>query len=104
MDVAEDDNAIVVKAEVPGCKADDIEISVHGNTLTVSGQKKQETEQKEKGYYHVERTYGNFRREFNLPADVDTTKIDAVCKDGVLSISLPKAEQAKAVKVKVKEK
>ena len=102
IDIAEGNDAIVVKAEVAGCKADDIDISVHGNTLTISGEKKLSEEKKEKGYYHVESTYGNFRRELTLPTDVDPAKIDAVCKDGVLSITLPKAERAKTVKVKVK--
>ena len=102
IDIAEGNDAIVVKAEVAGCKADDIDISVHGNTLTISGEKKLSEEKKEKGYYHVESTYGNFRRELTLPTDVDPAKIDAVCKDGVLSITLPKAEMAKTVKVKVK--
>ena len=102
IDIAEQDDAVLVKAEVPGCKADDIDISVHGNTLTISGEKKLSEEKKEKGYYHVESTYGNFRRELTLPTDVDPAKIDAVCKDGVLSITLPKAERAKTVKVKVK--
>jgi HSP20 family protein len=103
IDIAEDQDAIVVRAEVPGCKADDIDISVHGSTLTISGEKKHEEEQKEKGYYHLERSYGNFRRDLSLPNDVDATKIDATCKDGVLTITLPKAEKAKAVKVKIKE-
>lgn len=103
IDVAEEENEIVVRAEVPGCKAEDIDISVYGNTLTISGEKKHEEEKKEKGYYHVESTYGSFRREIALPTDVDQSKIDAVCKDGVLSITLPKAATAKAVKVKVKE-
>ena len=102
IDVAEDENAIVVKAEVPGCKADDIDISVHGNTLTITGEKKQEQEKKEKGYYHMERSYGSFRRDLSLPNDVDPAKVDATCKDGVLTISLQKAEKAKAIKVKVK--
>jgi len=103
LDVAENDNAFLIKAEVPGCKADDIDISVHGSTLSISGEKKKEEEKKEKGYYHLERSYGNFRREISLPTDVDAAKIDAACKDGVLTITLPKAERAKAVKVKVKE-
>ena len=103
IDVAENEDSIVIKAELPGCKADDIDISVHGNTLTISGEKKQEEEKKEKGYYHLERSYGSFRRDLNLPADVDTTKVDAACRDGVLTITLPKAEKAKAIKVKVKE-
>ena len=102
IDTAEEEDAIVVKAEVPGCKAGDINISVYGNTLTISGEKKLSEEKKEKGFYHMESTYGSFRRELTLPTDVDPAKIDAVCKDGVLSITLPKAERAKAVKVKVK--
>jgi HSP20 family protein len=102
VDVSEDEDAILVKAEVPGCKADDIKISVHGSTLTISGEKKAEQEKKEKGYYHLERTCGSFRRDLTLPTDVDTTKVEAACKEGVLTITLPKAERAKAVRVKVK--
>ena len=77
LDVAENENSYVVKAEVPGCKADDIDIAVHGNVLTISGEKKEEQEKKEKGYYHVERSYGSFRRDVNLGSDVDTEKIEA---------------------------
>ena len=103
VDIAETENEFVVKAEVPGCKADDIDISVHGNTLTISGEKKAEEEKKEKGYYHVERSYGSFRRELTLSSDVEPDKIEAVCKDGILTLTLPKSEKAKAIKVKVKE-
>ncbi|MEJ2649915.1 MAG: Hsp20/alpha crystallin family protein, partial [Sedimentisphaerales bacterium] len=76
--------------------------SVYGNTLTISGEKKLKDEKKEKGYYHVESSYGSFRRELTLPTDVESDKVDATYKDGVLSITLPKAAKAKAVKVKVK--
>ena len=102
IDVAEEENAIVVRAEVPGCKAEDIDISVFNNKLTITGEKKLAEEKKEKGYYHIESGHGTFKRELTLPTDVDPKKIDAVCKDGVLSITLPKAEKSKAVKVKVK--
>jgi len=102
IDVAEEEDAIIVRAEVPGCKADDIDISVHGNVLTISGEKKLSEEKKEKGYYHVESTYGSFRREVTLPTDVNQSKVDASYKDGVLSITLPKAEKAKTIKVKIK--
>ena len=71
--------------------------------LTITGEKKLEEERKEKGYYHMERSYGSFRRDLSLAGDVDPDKIEAVCKDGVLTITLPKTEKAKAVKVKVKE-
>jgi HSP20 family protein len=102
IDVAEKDDEILVRAEVPGCKPDDIDISVQGNTLTISGEKKEETKKEEKGYYYVESSYGSFRRDVTLPVDVEYGKVEAECKDGVLSIKLPKAENAKALKVKVK--
>ena len=102
IDIAEGEDAVVVRAEVPGCKPEDIDISVYGNKLTISGEKKQEQEKKEKGYYHRESAYGSFRRELSLPTDIDQSKIEATCKEGVLSVKLPKAEKSKAVKVKVK--
>ena len=72
IDVSENENEFLVTAEVPGCKAEDIDISVHGSSLTISGQKKKEFEQKEKGYCHIERSYGSFRRDLNLPDDIKT--------------------------------
>ncbi len=102
IDVAETDDAILVRAEVPGCKPEDIDISVYGNTMTLSGEKKESRESGGDGCYHTESTYGSFRREIPLPAEVDQDKIEAVVKDGVLSVTLPKAEKSKAVKVKVK--
>jgi HSP20 family protein len=103
LDIAENENEFTVKAEVPGCKAEDIDISVHGNMLTISGEKKQEKEEKGKGYHHVERSYGSFRRDLNLSSEIDSDKVEATCKDGILSIKLPKTEKTKAVKVKVKQ-
>ena len=103
IDIVENENNFVIKAEVPGCKADDINISVNGNILTISGEKKAEEEKKEKGYYHMERSYGSFRRDLTLSANLDSNKIEASCKDGVLAITLPKSEKTKAIKVKVKE-
>lgn len=102
IDIADHEDAVVVKAEVPGCKAEDIDISVRGDVLTITGEKKQTEERKEKGYYHTERSYGSFRRDLHLPDDVDPSNVEAECKDGVLTITLPKAEKAKAIKVKVK--
>jgi HSP20 family protein len=103
LDIAENDTEFTVKAEVPGCKAEDIDISVHGNTLTISGEKKQEKEEKGKGYHHAERSYGSFRRDLNLSSEIDSDKVEATCKNGILSIKLPKTEKTKAVKVKVKQ-
>jgi HSP20 family protein len=102
IDVAEKEDVILVRAEVPGMKPEEIDISVYGNTLTISGEKKEAKEDQNDGFYHVESTYGSFRREVALPMEVDEKKIEAVYKDGVLSVTLPKAEKSKAVKVQVK--
>ncbi len=102
LDITETDDAILVRAEVPGCKADDVDISVKGNILTISGEKKEEKEEKSKGYYHAERSYGSFRRDISLPTEVDPAKVEANCKDGILTVRMPKEERVKAVKVKVK--
>jgi len=103
IDIAEKEDKFLVKAEVPGCKAGDIDISVHGNMLIISGEKKEEEERKGKSCYHIERSCGSFRREFRLASEVDPGGIEAVCKDGVLSITLPKTEKAKPIKVRIKE-
>jgi len=102
VDVQDKENEVIVRAEVAGCKPEDIDISVHGNTLTISGEKKQEEKKEEKGYYRSERYYGSFRRDLMLPSDVEPQNIDATCKEGILTVKLPKAEKAKPVKIKVK--
>ena len=102
VDITEREDAIVVRAEIPGCKPSDMNISIHGSTLTLSGEKKDFREEKEKGFYHAESMYGRFEREVELPAEVNENNVEAVYKDGVLSITLPKAEQSKAVKIQVK--
>lgn len=103
LDISDVDNQFVVNAEVPGCKPEDIDISVTGNLLSITGEKKEEHEEEQKGRYHTERTYGSFRRDLTLPADVDPDKIEAKCKNGVLSLKMPKAEESKSKKVKVTE-
>jgi len=102
MDIAERDDAIVVKAELPGMKADDLNISVQGNALTISGEKKDETEDKKEHYYHVERRYGSFQRAVMLPTEVDVDRIEAQHRDGVLTITLPKSETARPRQIKIK--
>ena len=93
---------VTVKAELPGMRPDDINVSVQGNTLSITGEKKEETEERKEGYYHSERRFGSFRRDLILPADVDSEKVDAAYKEGVLTITMPKTEAAKAKAVKVK--
>jgi len=103
LDVSEKDDAIVVRAEMPGMKTEDIEVSVHGNTLTISGEKKEQFEDKGETYYRSERRYGSFRRDIPLSAAVDTDKIEATCRDGVLTVTLPKSEKAKPKRIEVKK-
>jgi HSP20 family protein len=102
IDIADQEHEYLVKVEVPGCRIEDIDLSVSGNVLTIRGEKKQEQEVKEAGYYHVERSFGSFRRDLNLAGDVDIAKIDAECKNGVLTVTLPKTEKAKTAKIKVR--
>ena len=102
LDIAEREDAVVVKAELPGLSADDIDISVEGNTLSISGEKKAKAENQGENYYHVERRYGRFRRDLVLPATVDSGHIAAEHRDGVLTITLPKSEKAKPRKIEVK--
>lgn len=102
MDIVEKDKEVAIKAELPGCKPDDIDISVNGNILTISGEKKEEKEDKDKGYYYAECSYGTFKRDINLPSDVDADKVDANYKDGILNVTIPKSEKAQTKKIKVK--
>ena len=102
VDVHEDKDKYVVKAEVPGMKKEDIDVSLDGSTLTISGERKHEQERKEDETYRSERFFGRFQRNITLPAAVDASKIDANYKDGVLTITLPKSEEAKPKQIQVK--
>jgi len=102
LDIIEHDDSVIVKVELPGMKADDIELSLDRNVLTISGEKKEETEETRDNYYHVERSYGKFQRAVSLPGEVDQNKIQAKCENGVLTVSLPKSEAAKPRKIEVK--
>jgi HSP20 family protein len=102
IEVYEEKDDMVIKAEVPGMKKEDLEINLSGNMLTIKGEKKQEEEVKKKGYYYSERSYGSFLRTIDLPKEVQTEKARANFKDGVLEVRLPKTEEAKRKEVKVK--
>jgi len=102
VDVSEQDDKIAVRAELPGVKSADVEVSVQNSTLTISGEKKEQTEDKGGGYYHSERRYGSFRRDIQLPAGVDEDKVEATCRDGVLTVTMPKSEEARAKRIEVK--
>jgi len=104
VDIAEQENDYVVKMELPGVNKDDVKISLESNILTIKGEKKQEKEEKNKNVHRLERTYGSFQRSFTLPTTVKSDTIDAFFKEGVLTISLPKAEEAKPKQIEVKVK
>lgn len=104
VDIAEHDNEYVVKVELPGVSKDDVKITIESNVLTIRGEKKQDRETKNDNYHRVERMYGSFQRSFTLPSTVRNDKIDAVYKDGILTITLPKAEEAKPKQIEVKVK
>ena len=102
IDMSESEKEIVVNAEIPGMDGKDIDISLNGRVLTIKGERKQEKEGKEKNYHFLERRYGTFSRSFELPADVDSEKIMAGYKDGILKINLPKTKQQAVKKIEVK--
>ncbi len=102
VDVKETADSINITADLPGLKKDDIKITLRDNTLQISGEKKQEEEGKDATYHRVERVYGAFSRTFTLPALVDSSKINAVFKDGELRLSLPKVEEAKPKEISIK--
>ncbi len=94
VDITEKDNAFVVTAEIPGLTEKDIEVLLSGDTLTIKGEKKQETEEKKKNSYLSERRYGAFERSFQVPQDVDETGIEASFSQGLLTVTLPKSAEA----------
>ena len=104
VDIAELENEYVVKMELAGVNKDDVKISLESNILTIKGEKKQEKEERNRNVHRVERSYGSFQRSFTLPTTVKSDKIDAVFREGVLSIALPKAEEAKPKQIEVKVK
>ena len=102
VDIAETDKAFVIKAEIPEVNKEDVKITVDNGVLTVRGERKQEKEEKGKKFHRVERYYGSFTRSFTLPDNVDETKIKASFKDGMLNLSIQKAEEAKPEVIDVK--
>lgn len=101
VDVLEQPEAIRIMAELPGVKPEDVKISVEGNVLTLHGTKQQVAEERTERVHRYERTYGAFERSFTLPASVDTQHINAASDNGVLTITLPKAELAKPRQITV---
>jgi HSP20 family protein len=106
LDVYQTPNDVVVKTILPGLKPEDVSIDITGETLTIKGESKAEQEVKEEDYLYRERRYGTFSRSVILPSELKSDKAEATMEDGVLTLTIPKAEELKpkAIKVKAKEK
>src|ERR1700690_1818843 len=94
VDIVETDKEYTIKAELPEVNKEDVKVNIENGELTISGERKQEKEEKDKKFHRIERYYGSFMRSFTLPDNVDEANIKAVFKDGMLNLSLPKSAQA----------
>lgn len=103
IDIKDKKDTIEVRAELPGIKEEDIEVEISDGVMTISGEKKEEKEEKDEGYYYRESHSGSFTRSFNLPSDVKEDGAEAEMKNGILFINLPKIEPKKATKVTIKK-
>jgi HSP20 family protein len=101
VDIFENEDALVLKADLPDIKPEEIDVQVEHQTLTLKGQRKFEQQAEKGGYHRIERSYGSFVRTFAVPSTVDTEKVAANYSQGVLTVSLPKKETAKPRQVKV---
>ena len=101
VDIFESENEYLIKLELPEVSRNDVKINLHDQTLTISGERKIENEDKRDGYHRVERSYGQFYRSFTLPPNVNSEGINAQFKDGVLRLTLPKREEAKPKQIEV---
>ena len=101
VDIYETDENLVLKAELPGIDPNNVEIRVEDNSLYLKGERKFEKEVKEQNYHRVERSYGTFTRTFSLPSSIDADKVTANYKEGVLTLTMPKREEAKPKTIKI---
>ena len=95
VDIFENDEAVVIKAELPGVDQKDIEVKIEDATLIIRGERKQDSEIRKENYHRIERYYGAFHRGFSLPQSIDRERVNAACDKGVLTITLPKKEEVK---------
>ena len=104
LDIYDTEESTVVKTSVPGVKPEDIDITISGNTLTISGETKEEEEVKEENYIRRERRYGSFSHSVILPEDLEADNAEAAFEDGLLTLTIPKAPEAKPKVIKIKAK
>lgn len=100
-DIAEDDKSYTVKVELPEMKREDIKVNVENGVLAISGERKQEKEEKNRRFHRIERSYGSFMRSFTLPEDADANQVNAQYRDGVLTVNVMKSEKAKPRKAEI---
>jgi HSP20 family protein len=104
VDVSETKDNLVVKAELPGLEAKDVDVSISWDVLTIKGEKKKEEEEKDGHHHYVERYYGSLQRSFQLPSSVQPDKVEATFDKGILRVTLPKVEEAKKKEIQIKVK
>lgn len=102
VDVVEEKDALLLKAEIPGVRAEEVDVSVHGNVLTLKGERKISNDEKREGYRRIERSYGSFTRSFTLPDTIELDKVGAELRDGILTVRLPKRPQLQPRRIDVK--
>jgi HSP20 family protein len=102
LDISEAKKEITVKAEIPGVESSDLVISLDGRTLIIKGEKKHEKEEKDENYHRMERSYGYFHRAVQLPADVDSSNVEASYKKGILRVVLKKTKESETKKIEVR--
>ena len=103
LNVSQDDNAVHVRAEVPGVRPDQLTVTALGNRLTIAGERQIPDEKEDVSYHRSERSGGSFSRSLVLPSEVEADRVEARCADGVLTLRLPKAERAKPKQIVVKQ-
>jgi HSP20 family protein len=101
VDISETDAGYLIKAEIPEVKKEDVKVNIQDGMLTISGERHQEKEEKNKRYHRLERAYGSFSRSFRMPDDADENTVNAEFKDGMLNITLPKSKKAESKSVSV---
>jgi len=103
-DITENEKEYVISGEIPGIDPKDLDVTLTDGILSIKGEKKQESEEKEENYHRIERHYGSFQRSFRLPENIRREELDANYKDGILRLTLPKSKESEVKKIEVKEK
>ncbi len=102
VDVVEEKDALLLKAEIPGVRAEEVDVSVHGNVLTLKGERKLSNDEKREGFRRIERSYGSFSRSFTLPDTIELEKVGAELRDGILTVRLPKRPTLQPRRIEIK--